>query len=1672
MFSLYQSTHNYFFSLDFSLYIPAWEVYTGVVHWARLPGASLTVEWSEEKVIKRMQGVASLLGAVMGAVAFSAPERAVLDLRGQPQALPAWVMEVASEGQAAETGLALPSASGLTLRLLRGQAPLRLTLTAEGTSAQPLLLNGYAVTAEGEAEAATLQATQALPFRESVTLDLASADWGRVSLLALLPQEEATLTTLTLAWDTEDLPEAEGDGGGLSAGGQGATEAEGAIVWVEADSPSRDCPASAVRVGETPNPLMPTDHVTLRAAAHLPFASKTFAVEAVAYDAPRTEEGALRFRNNTARVALGQPATLDFAANRPCAISAWIRPEKKDGLRNIVARGYVNAPLKRELFLRFSEGKLQFGWWCQYGQAMASAPYTPALGAWAHVMGVFDGSTYILYVNGEEVARKTSNLRPGSFDADWAIGRHATNGERFFYGDIGEVSFYRGHVAPEAVSILAQSRAQGISEASLRGIWSVGGRLVVLADTVPPALTAPEGKTLPAPQDDLSVATHGTATATDVASETVIVTPMDEGPAFVAQEDGTVRCRLSRHWVAEDASGLESVATQTLDLADTTLPELTLPSDCSVTQRQGIAPTLTGMATATDNSGMAPTVLWRDVADTALNLGLRGKTAETLSLSYGQRTGKLLGDAGLLDVTRPYAIAACVRPLAALRTARGDFTIVSKEHNASREVVFRVENGVYQFGFGNYGTSFASFPVPEEDIGRWVSLVGLYDGRTLQLWRDGELVAQTVPDKRPAAYEGRWAVGCNPAFGDRQFLGDIRHAALWQRTLSEREIQMVSALSEEAFAALTLGPLPETLAQGLAYRTAESFAFTSPSEQGRLLGDATFLDVTQPYAITATVCPDAQLRTARGRDYTIVSKGNAGGNEIIFRVENGCYQFGFGRGSNKYVVSVPIPQEDVGRWVTLTGTLQGVTLTLYREGLRVAQATMGATPAAYEASWAIGHNPAIPGRGFIGGIRDVAFWSRALTEDECRRLGTATREAFERMGEPIEPSPRTVTREWTATDPFANAASGIQTLTVTGALEDPDGDGLCDVFELEVYGTDPDGADTDGDTLADGEEVTLHGTDPCAADTDGDRLPDAWELRYGFDPRVAGETYLDPDGDGLANVSERQAGTDPLVADTDGDGLDDGLEALSAHSDPLKADIDVSAPTQQGDGVDGIAFVGASGTWGTSGGTVYARERSGTLTYRLTVPSPAPQALAVKVEQSSELTEQKTFDLSLRIDGLFIARFPVTAPKGAPTEALFFLPLLEPGEHTFTVAWHNWRANTFVAIHGLRFLDFGGPDADGNGRPDWQDARAERVTTVAPLPETSFVSPVCIEGTDLWRDVLDIRATYPEVDGTGAPAEALVPVTETIGEGFYANVPLAESGEAVTLTLADRRQVHSFPVAWEAFDVTAGLTDEAPFPLRKGDALRLFGGEGGQSVLTIQKATADDDWVAVTNLVASVAVPYAFEEPGLYRVVSEDAMGGGVKGTATVEVAESRFPQAVIAVASGKPRTVECPAFSPRALLEHDAALQLTTAWLDSNHAVADPGPRRLSMSITASLDRPHGMVARLGEHGPVMDAAQVRPIWGDNGGYYRVLKHYADGSQLTEVVLQLGAVPPGLKVKLEIFVAGVTFEDGARVKWLSAEDFDDYGVCRLTFIRGANVKTSVCHRTHIYQGNAFLGVN
>ena len=331
-----------------------------------------------------------------------------------------------------------------------------------------------------------------------------------------------------------------------------------------------------------------------------------------------------------------------------------------------------------------------------------------------------------------------------------------------------------------------------------------------------------------------------------------------------------------------------------------------------------------------------------------------------------------------------------------------------------------------------------------------------------------------------------------------------------------------------------------------------------------------------------------------------------------------------------------------------------------------------------------------------------------------------------------------------------------------------------------------------------------------------------------------------------------------------------------------------------------------------------------------------------------------------------------------------------------------------------------------------------------------------MEGCDLWRDVLEIAVAYPHTN-------AVVSVVKTIGDGFYADVPLAPEG-LTTLALADRSLTNMFDVAWSPLDVFAGAFATNALVVRTGDSVKVGVWEEAGTEVALLRA-AGDAWLPVTNWTQTAATPLRFGAPGLYRLDASARVGALARtnAAALVSVVASRFPERAPAILLSGHRDLRCPNLAQGALLEHDADLVVHARPLASGG---------VELALSTSIDRELGLVSRLDEGGPISDAVQVRPVWADNGTYYRVLQTYPDGSQLVEVSLSLGAFPPGLSLVLEIFASGVTFDDGTRTKALTAADFDENGLCRVRFVKARGVVSSVCHRTRIYQNGTLIYTN
>ena len=643
----------------------------------------------------------------------------------------------------------------------------------------------------------------------------------------------------------------------------------------------------------------------------------------------------------------------------------------------------------------------------------------------------------------------------------------------------------------------------------------------------------------------------------------------------------------------------------------------------------------------------------------------------------------------------------------------------------------------------------------------------------------------------------------------------------------------------------------------------------------------------------------------------------------------------------------------------------------------------------------------------------------------------------------------------------SGAAMSPRLFRHTAETDDTDADGMPDWWE-SLYDLDPTdasdaGVDPDGDWLLNLDEF-MAGTNPLVADTDGDGLPDTWEAAHGLCPFAADGADDDLDGDGLPNGGEFRAGTDPANSDTDGDGCPDGIEVRNVHSNPLVADIAWLTPVQVG-GVTAASDVRrTTGTWRIdSDGGIHAAERAGSLTWRLTVPTDGADALSIRLGQHEMFSRSSSFDLSLYVDGVFVCRQVVDAPYGDLQDACFFIPEVSSGEHDFRLVWRNWERNTFLAVKSLRFVRFDGTDADGNGVPDWKDARSAESSHLREQPCESLVSPLCVEGRDLWRDVLEVSA---ESDGTNA----VYAVVKTIGDGFYVDVPLSESG-VTRISLADRALSNAFDVVWRELDAYEGSYLTNALAIRAGNSLRIAGCGSRESEVTISRANDAGEWLAVTNWTQSAPTPYRFSGDGLH-LVSVSAPGivvGADDAYALVDVVESKFPMRNPVIMQDCDSRLSCPGLSPRNLLEYDSGLQVTA----TNRAAGG-----MELALSTSRDTDLGLVSRLGDGEAISDAVQVTPVWADNGSYYHVAQTYPDGSQLVEVSLLLGAITDEMSVRLAIFVAGVTFEDGTRTKTLLPEDFDEDGRSVVRFVKARGVTTSVCHRTTIYQNGAQVFAN
>jgi len=462
-------------------------------------------------------------------------------------------------------------------------------------------------------------------------------------------------------------------------------------------------------------------------------------------------------------VALGNPSELNITGE--ITLSAWIKPQATNGLRNIVAHGHAFSP-NGEVFLRIANGNYQVGSW--NGSNHFSSTPIPAedVGVWVHLTGVYDGTDWRLYRNGVEVASAQDSVGAVTVNGDWAVGARGTGTQRFFQGQIDDVRIYPRGLSPEEADALAGGN-QNLSPVLADASFEISADALAGAYVGTISATDPEGTDILyaitggnesgafAIGPDTGMITVADVAALDFATHgpyALTVTAVDDGLApqrsssTVTITENTLTAGLSGHWRFDETSG---------------------------------------DATAIDSAGANAGTLQGDAA--IVSTTDRGQAVHL----DGQGDYVSLGAPAELNITGEITLSAWIRPEA----TNGVQNIIVRGHafSPNGEVFLRIANGNYQVGSWNGSNHLVSSPIPASDVGQWVHLTGVYDGTHWRLYRNGVEIASQEESTGAVAVASGWAIGARATGTERFFQGDIDDARILARGLTPAETAALAA---------------------------------------------------------------------------------------------------------------------------------------------------------------------------------------------------------------------------------------------------------------------------------------------------------------------------------------------------------------------------------------------------------------------------------------------------------------------------------------------------------------------------------------------------------------------------------------------------------------------------------------------------------------------------------------------------------------------------------------------------------------------------------------------------------------------------------------------------------------------------------------------------------------
>jgi len=564
-------------------------------------------------------------------------------------------------------------------------------------------------------------------------------------------------------------------------------------------------------------------------------------------------------------------------------------------------------------------------------------------------------------------------------------------------------------------------------------------------------------------------------------------------------------------------------------------------------------------------------------------------------------------------------------------------------------------------------------------------------------------------------------------------------------------------------------------------------------------------------------------------------------------------------------------------------------------------------------------------------------------------------------------------------------------------------------------------------------------------DSDGDQLSDMDEMRYGT-------SYLnsDSDGDGLSDYAEIKVHfTNPNNADTNGNGVPDA-EDVKLNGNIINLNNVFFELCNE---INGADYISSVGTWENLNTMAHSKERRGSLTYNVVTMSAGIYKLDFLISSAYTTGNDNPFDIY--IDGQYVA----SSIQQLTTETKSFsilTPYLQQGTHSVTIHWDNHRLTEDLLVNKLKLYRIGNSEISlvDNGSTAEQtiaekivEKRNQVVSSVS-----SRVSPFCLTGSSEFPGLTKINTESAIVFAENKWMKNI-----DLNENSVVNASVSFENGAITKTAA---------VTWQATDIVAesGKT----LTIRKGDSLLLTA-----SADSATSWTATSEGINLSGKVGENRA-YKFDNVGKYTIVGNclNDIGENIStGSMTVNVVDYQFKRDDVICIVNYGREWNINAIPEAVSIKTDARykavfVDTTTSSTPYLKVFVDDNKVRYNYA-SIDTDGKENIIA-------VQRVQGVEVFSSNFTGVRQVAStddlFIPDGMKVYNMQIITSPVRPDIEFRLNIFVAGVTFEDGTVNKVLRSSDFNANGIVSVNFIRPDEARSSICHRMKAYQNNEYIG--